>query len=97
VNVNRELRLSAIPDFPTGLLPGWTLGKLLDRATMIAQFDCGRWTFEETLFEAFGRIQFSPEIWAGWDDEMREHATECNRLANAAHAAVMKALSTAKR
>lgn len=92
--MNRELHLSAIPGFPPELLPDWTLGKLLDRSQMIAQFDCGRWTFEETLFEAFGGISFTPAIWDGWDTEMREYAKECNRLANAARAAVMKYLES---
>lgn len=90
---DRETLLASLPGFPPELLPKWTLGMLRDRVVMVAQFNCGRFTFEEALFEALNRVQVAPEIWAWWDDEMRAYATECNRRANAGHAAVMNHLN----
>jgi ParB/RepB/Spo0J family partition protein len=52
VRVERSLPIRTLPGFPLDVGLDWTLGKLLDRARMVAQFDVDARTLDKALFRA---------------------------------------------
>ena len=73
MSADRDLPLSEIPGFPPDVTLNWTLGKLLERVVTVAQFNCGRWTFDEAMFEAFRGVVERDKLAAACRDAVMGH------------------------